>query len=55
MFSKLEWIKNDLKHLLKHLFRGGVLICPKYHSQFRKNFENFPGASNKIRSLVETS
>ena len=22
MFSTLKWTKNDLKHLLKHLFRG---------------------------------
>ena len=27
MFRTLEWTKNDLKHLLKHLFREGVLIC----------------------------
>ena len=36
MFSKIEWTKNDLKHVLKHLFRGVALICQQYNPLISK-------------------
>ena len=48
MLSTQEWTKNDLKHLLKHLFRGGPLICQKCTSQTRKNFEKIAKFNNQI-------
>ena len=40
-------LKNDFKHLLKHLFKGGTLICQKYNSQISKNFEKSPNQGNQ--------
>ena len=40
MFSKWNRLKNDLKQLLKYLFRGGALVCQKYNPQFSKKFKN---------------
>ena len=44
----LNGLKNDLKYLLKHLFRGGALICQKCTSQTSKNFEKLAKFSNQI-------
>ena len=43
----LEWTKKDLKHLLKHKFRG-ALICQKENPQINENFEKWPKPSNQI-------
>ena len=48
MFTTLNGPKNDLKHLLKYLFRDRVLIYQKYNSQISKNFEKSQKLSNQI-------
>ena len=45
-FTTLNGLKNDLKHLLKDLYRGRALICQKYNLQISKNFEKPPKLSN---------
>ena len=45
-FTTLNRLKNDLKHLLKHLCKGRAQICQKYNSQISKNFEQPPKLSN---------
>ena len=48
MLITLKWTKNDLKRLLKQLFRGLALICQTYKSQVIKNFDNWPKLSNQF-------
>ena len=50
----MHWneINSDLKHIFKHIFRGGAtVICQKYNSQMNENFEKWPNLGNQIRSL----
>ena len=39
----MHWggLNSDLKHLLKHIFRGGGLICQKQNQQINENFEKW--------------
>ena len=45
----MHWngLNSDVKHLLKHIFRGGGLVCQKYNSQINENFEKWQKISNK--------
>ena len=38
----MHWsgLNSDLKHRLKHMFRGEV-ICQKYNQQINENFEKW--------------
>ena len=54
MFSALKWAKKkNLKHLLKHLFRGGALICQKDNSKIIKNFKKLPRLTIKFDRLLK--
>ena len=53
MFSTQVWTKKWFKAVLKHLFRGGALICQKYNSQISKNFEKSPKLATKSVRLLK--
>ena len=47
----MHWsgLNSDLKHFLKHMFRGGGgVICQKYNQQINENFEKWSKISNQI-------
>ena len=48
LFFSLELTKSDLKHHLKHIFRGAN--CQKLKSQINENFEKMP--ENKQSNLI---